>query len=239
MKPFNTFLNGVYYGISYFSIIPIKKTPISQEDIFYKGVIFSLPLVGLFLSILIVSLSIILLLPTLYKITLIAILYLFSYGFVHIYGVLNTLDACYISSKESDSETIYDFMNSYSVGGFGSIGSFCFILIKLLALIFLLYYECYLTIIISLILSRLAIFFALDLEYHKKSYFIRNIQRAFKTSLVAKLLFLPFNIFTKFLLYRLQKKIGFLNHDSLGFTIELQEIVYLNIGILLFILSKS
>ena len=47
-----------------------------------------------------------------------------------------------------------------------------------------------------------------------------------------KLLFLPFNILTKFILKIIKKHIGFLNGDTLGFTIELQEILFLNIFIL-------
>jgi len=124
-------------------------------------------------------------------------------------------------------------MHEPQVGSIGAIGGFCFVLLKIVALSFLLYYECYIALIIALILSRSSLFFALDLEYHEKSSFIKSIQDAFTTSIFMKLLFLPFHIFTKIILKILQKKLGFLNGDTIGFTIELQEIVYLNIALLI------
>jgi len=124
-------------------------------------------------------------------------------------------------------------MHEPQVGSIGAIGGFCFVLLKVLALSYLLYYECYGVIVFSLILSRSSLFFALDLKYHKSSHFIHSIQNSFKTSMWIKLIFLPAHLLTKFILKLLQKKLGFINGDTLGFNIELQEILYLNIGIIL------
>jgi len=194
-------------------------------------VLFSLPLVGLILSFLIVLLFLVLPLPTIYKAIFCSILYLFSYGFLHLEAVCDTIDGYFASLSKKD---VYEVMHEPQVGSIGAIGGFCFVLLKVLAISFLLYSECYIALIVSLVLSRTSLFFALDLEYHESSLFIKSIQEAFKTSVFVKLLFLPFHIFTKSILKTLKKNLGFLNGDTLGFTIELQEIIYLNIAILLF-----
>lgn len=177
-----------------------------------------------------VLLFIILPLPVIYKAILCSILYLFSYGFLHLEAVCDTIDGYFASLSKKD---VYEVMHEPQIGAIGAIGGFSFVLLKIAAIACLLYYECYIVIILSLILSRCSLFFALDLKYHKESHFIKSMQESFKTSVFAKLLFLPFHLFTKAILKLLKKKLGFINGDTLGFTIELQEIIYLNIGILL------
>jgi adenosylcobinamide-GDP ribazoletransferase len=167
-----------------------------------------------------------------YKSILCAILYLFSYGFIHLEAVCDTIDGYFASLSKKD---VHAVMHEPQVGSVGAIGGFCFVLLKVLAISFLLYNESYIILILSLIMSRASLFFALDLEYHESSHFIKSIQEAFTTSIFIKLLFLPFHIFTKAILKILKKHLGFINGDTLGFTIELQEIVYLNIGLLLFV----
>jgi len=166
----------------------------------------------------------------LYKSILCSILYLFSYGFLHLEAVCDTIDGYFASLSKKD---VYEVMHEPQVGSIGALGGFSFVLLKILALAFLLYNESYLIIFFALILSRTSLFFALDLQYHESSHFIKSIQNAYKTPLYLKLLFLPFNLLTKFILSGLKKKLGFINGDTLGFTIEIQEIIYLNLGILL------
>ena len=168
-------------------------------------------------------------LPPLYKAILCSILYLFSYGFLHLEAVCDTIDGYFASLSKKD---VYKVMHEPQVGEIGAIGGFCFVLLKILAISFLLYSECYVAIFVSLILSRSSLFFALDLKYHKNSYFIRNIQNSFKTPVFVKILFLPFRILTKYILRKLKFKLRVLNGDTLGFTIELEEIIYLNLAIL-------
>jgi adenosylcobinamide-GDP ribazoletransferase len=176
-----------------------------------------------------ILLFVVLPLPILYKAILCSILYLFSYGFIHLEAVCDTIDGYFASLSKKD---VYEVMHEPQVGAIGAIGAFCFILLKVLAVAYLLYYECYFSLILSLVMSRTSLFFALDLKYHEKSHFIKSMQDSFKTSVFVKLLFLPFHLFTKFILKVLKKKLGFINGDTLGFTIELQELIYLNIAIL-------
>ena len=190
----------------------------------------SLPIVGLLLSAFTILLFLILPFPLLYKAILCSILYLFLYGFLHLEAVCDTIDGYFASLSKKD---VYDVMHEPQVGSIGAIGGFCFVLLKILAIAYLLYYECYISIILAMVFSRVSLFFALDLEYHEKSHFIKSIQNAFSTPLFIKLLFLPCSLLTKFILHTLKNKLGFLNGDMLGFNIELQEILYLNLAIIL------
>lgn len=185
---------------------------------------------GILLSLITIVLFLILPFPLLYKSILCAILYLFLYGFLHLEAVCDTIDGYFASLSNKD---VYEVMHEPQVGSIGAIGGFCFVLLKILAISYLLYYECFITIIFAMILSRTSLFFALDLTYHEKSHFIKSIQESFKTSMFIKLLFLPCNLLTKFILNTLKNKLGFINGDTLGFNIELQEIIYLNLGIIL------
>lgn len=224
-------LNGLKYGISYFSIIPITIKKFEANNNFYRGVLFSLPLVGFLLASLMVLLFLVLPFPVIYKAILCSLLYLFSYGFLHLEAVCDTIDGYFASLSKKD---VYEVMHEPQVGAIGAVGGFCFVLLKILAISFLLYSEAYIVLILALVLSRGSVFFALDLEYHESSSFIKSIQKSFITSVFIKLLFLPVSVFTKAILKLLKKKLGFLNGDTLGFTIEFQEIVYLNIAVLLF-----
>jgi adenosylcobinamide-GDP ribazoletransferase len=169
-------------------------------------------------------------LPLLYKSILCSILYLFTYGFLHLEAVCDTIDGYFASLSNKD---VYEVMHEPQIGSIGALGGFSFVLLKILALAYLLYFESYIVIVISLILSRCSIFFGLDFEYHEKSHFIKSIQSSYITPLFIKILFLPCNLLTKLILNTLKNKLGFLNGDILGFNIELQEIIYLNLGIML------
>jgi len=223
-------IDGLKYGISYFSVLPIKVEKFEANKEFYRGVIYSLPIVGLLLSLILIALFLLLPFPLLYKAILCSILYLFLYGFIHLEAVADTIDGYFASLSNKD---VHNVMKEPQIGAIGAIGTFCFVLLKILALSYLLYYQHYIFIILSLVLSRSSLFFALDLEYHESSHFINSLKSSFQTSLFMKLLFLPFNILTKFILNTLKKHLGFLNGDTLGFTIELEEILFLNIGIIL------
>lgn len=226
------FFNGILYAISYFSILPVKLKKFKANKKFYKGVIIGLPFTGLILGVITIILYLILPFPLIYKAILLSIIYLFLYGFIHLEAVADTIDGYFASLSGKD---VYEIMKEPQIGAVGAIGTFCFILLKITALAFLLYYECYITILLSLILSRASLFFALELEFHPKSGFILSLQNSFKTPLWLKLPLLPLSILTKLILNTLKKHLGFLNGDTLGFTIELLELIFLNIGILIWL----
>jgi adenosylcobinamide-GDP ribazoletransferase len=222
-------INGIKYSISYFSILPIKVDMFEANDNFYKGVLFGLPLVGLLSALITIVIFIILPFPIIYKAILCSILYLFLNGFIHLEGVADTIDGYFASFGKKD---IYTVMKEPQIGAIGAIGVFCFILLKILAISYLLYCEQYIFIILAFMLSRGSIFFALDLRFHKDSIFIQCLQNSIDISFIFKLLFLPINLLTKLTLRKLKKHLGFLNGDTLGFNIEIIEIILLNIAIL-------
>jgi adenosylcobinamide-GDP ribazoletransferase len=226
------FQNGLLYSLSYFTTLPFKAKDFTANKEFYNGVVYGLPLAGLILGVLICFTFIVLPFESLYKAILLSIVYLFLYGFIHLEAVCDTIDGYYASLSGKD---IHKIMKEPQIGAIGALGGFCFVLLKILALSYLLYHECYLVIILSLIASRASLFFALDLEFHSKSGFILSLQESFKTPSTINTILFPIRYLTHLILKKLQKHIGFLNGDTLGFNIELQELIYLNIGILLFI----
>jgi len=224
-----SFINGVLYGISYFTTLPVKLKRFDVDHSFYKGVVYSLPLSGLLLAIITILLFLILPFPIIYKAIFVAIVYLFLYGFIHLEAVADTIDGYFASLSGKD---VHSIMKEPQIGAIGAIGTFCIVLVKVLAIAYLLYSEMYIFILLALILSRSTIFSALELEFHKKSRFIESLQNAYKTNIVLKMILLPLNIFTKLHLSFIKRKLGFLNGDTLGFHIEITELILLNIGIL-------
>ena len=80
--------------------------------------------------------------PILYKAILCAILYLFLYGFLHLEAVCDTIDGYFASLSNKD---VYEVMHEPQVGSIGAIGGFCFVLLKVLAISYLLYSESFIT----------------------------------------------------------------------------------------------
>jgi len=225
-------INGIIYAISYFTIIPVKVNYFDANNKFYKGVLFGLVFSGFLLSLIISALYIFIssFMPNWYSAYFVAIIYIFLYGFLHIEAVADTLDGYYAALSKRD---VYEVMHEPQVGSIGAVGAFCFVLLKVLALGYLLLHEEFIFIALALTLSRLSVLFALSLEFHEKSTFVLSLQKSINISVIFKLLFLPINLLSKFILKILQKRIGFLNGDTLGFSIVLIEIIILNLGIII------
>lgn len=224
------FIKGVVYSISYFTTLPVKLKHFEANGSFYRGIVYGLPVSGIILALLTIMLFIILPFPPLYKAILISIIYLFLYGFIHLEAVADTIDGYFASLS---NKNVHEIMKEPHIGAIGAIGAFCFILLKILAIAYLLYMEQYFFVLIAFILSRASLFSALELEFHKESSFIHSLKSSFHYNIILKFLLLPINFLSKYILKKLQKKLGFLNGDTLGFTIELIEIILLNIGVLL------
>ena len=226
-------ISGIIYAISYFTTLPLNQGQFEANKQFYKGILIALPIIGLLLGVIISSLYIgfSYILPAWYAAILVSIIYPFLYGFIHLEAVSDTIDGWYASYSKKD---IYEVMHEPQIGAIGAIGTFSFILLKILALTYLFTHEQYIAIIIVLVLSRLSIIFSLSFEFHHKSYFALSLKNAIKNPIILKVLFLPINILTKLILKRLQQRLGFLNGDTLGFNIELLEIILLNIAVIIF-----
>lgn len=226
----SNFLNGIIYSISYFTILPIRLDKFEANNQFYKGVVYGLPIVGFVLAMITISAFCLLPFTPIYSAFLSSVIYLFAYGFIHLEALSDTIDGWFASLSKKD---VHKIMKEPQIGAIGAIGTFCFILLKVVALSYLLYLEQYIIIVIVLMLSRFSIYFALDLNFHDQSYFANSLKKAVLPSKIVKIILLPLNILTKLILKILQKRLGFLNGDTLGFNIELLEIILLNIGIML------
>ena len=226
-------ISGIIYAISYFTILPINQGKFEANKQFYKGVLIALPFIGLFMGAIISALHIGLayIVPSWYASILLSIVYLFLYGFLHLEAVADTIDGWYASYSNKD---VYEVMHEPQVGSIGAIGSFCFVLLKILALTYLLSNAHYLAVIIIFALSRLSVLFSLSFEFHERSYFALALKNSVKVSIIFKVLFLPIAILNKLILKKLQQRLGFLNGDTIGFSIELIEIILLNIAVIIF-----
>lgn len=223
-------LNGIIYGLSYFTVLPFKLNYFEANKQFYKGVVYSLPLSGFILSLLIIFIYNLLPYHIIYNAIFTSILYLFLYGFLHLEATADTIDGYFASLSKKD---IYQIMHEPQIGAVGAVGTFCFALFNIIAIAYALYLQAYFVIIVSLILSRLSIIFALELDYHPKSSFVLSLKENNITNDILKIILFPLRFFTKYILNILKEKFGFLNGDTLGFVLVLNEIILLNIGLAL------
>ena len=224
-------LIGIKYGITYFTILPIKLNYFEANKQFYSGVLLSLPIVGAILSAIVILFYIVLPFHSLYNAFISSILYLFLTGFLHYEAVGDTIDGWYAALSKKD---IYEVMHEPQIGSIGAIGMVSFMLLEVSALVYSFYEELFLVVFFAFILSRAGVYFALSFEYHKKSKFILSLKENKKDYKVLNILFYPIKLFVDYILNKLLNKLGFLNGDTLGFLIVVLEIVILNIGLLVF-----
>ena len=229
----NQLRNGIIYGLSYFTTLPFKLNRFEANDLFYKGVLYSLPISGFILGTLTVLFFIILPFHPLYNGFLTSILYIFLYGILHLEAVGDTIDGYFASLSNKD---IYKVMHEPQIGAIGAIGTFCITLLKIGAITYLLYLEEFFIVILVFTLSRFSVWFALELEYHKKSSFVLALKENYSENSTINMLLFPLRATTKYILTKLKNQLGFLNGDTLGFVIVINEIILLNIGLLMGVL---
>jgi len=244
------FFEGLILSISFFTKLP---TPYMVKDITdktYKYLTLTIPLIGLILATLMIGFyhvvinltndtSIILLAYGLTAL-LASVFYLFLYGFLHLEAVADVIDAYYGGHSGKDVRKI---LKDSHVGALGAIGTFCFILVKVAGLSYLLIEGKYLGIYAVLFLSRALVVASIyRFEFHHESKFIDALKTPLdKTSMIVfsifvllvmfglgyPLLVLVGLLFTYLLQKWLLKYIGFLNGDGLGFIIEMNELLFI------------
>ncbi len=224
----NSFLNGIIFAISYFSVLPLRLKKFEVDDKFYRGVIYGLPFTGALLALVSIFgfLVLNLFFPSLYSAFLISIMYLFLYGFLHLEAVADTIDGWYASYS---GKNIYEIMKEPQIGAVGAIATFCIVLIKVAVLTYLFYLEAYLGIFIALIFSRFSLYFILELDIHEKSSFLVSMKKVKKNLYLVDIFLFPLKLIVLKIIKRIQKRIGFINGDTTGFTIEVVEIILLHL----------
>ena len=241
-------LNAFYFALSYFSIIPVfvKNMEIKEET--YKYTLFFLPLVGAILGLIVIALNLFLneFFNPLYSSFVVAVIYLFLYGFLHTEAICDVVDAWFASYSGKD---VYKIMKESTIGAIGALYAFCFVLLKVGIITYVLYEKQYALFLIVCIFSRLNLIYLLEYYKFSKDSFL-SLAFANGSVFTLKILSLIYLIFAfiigsnvlllfilsllsfYFILKVLDKKFGFVNGDCLGFTLEHTELLLLNIGLM-------
>ncbi len=245
-----SFFEGLMLSICFFTRIPAPyhvKTLSSQT---YKFLALTIPINGLILaSVTILFYHLLSFYASeIYVGVLASLFYLFMYGFLHLEAVADITDAYYGGHSGKD---VHKILKDPNVGALGAIGTFSFMIAKIAALSYLLIEGYYLGIIAVLFISRLmAVLVIYGFDFHKESTFIQSMKKPLdKKSMIIFVILsliilfglnhlfiiLPALIITFLLKIWLMKYIGFLNGDGLGFIIEINELILLNILIFIFL----
>ena len=234
---------GLVLSLGYFSQIHLPYRVQKVIPRVYGFMALSLPFVGMLLGILTVAIYLFVssLFDDVYGGVFAAIVYMALYGFIHLEGMSDIIDAYY--AKHSGKE-VYTVLKDPTIGALGAIGTFCFILLKSLVLFYLFRSQLFYGVIVGMGLSRLmAVVLIYLASFHSGSTFIMKMKKgislqafwavvcvvAMMSMLVSFTLFLLALVVTYILYIWLQKNIGFLNGDGLGFVIEIIEWVLFNI----------
>jgi len=248
----NTIINGFLLSLSYFSIFRVKIKEFKPSKNLYATIetypkhkqpenVESLLLFYFLFQKLYNSL---------YVGFLSAILYLILYGFIHLEAVCDVVDGWFASFGNKD---IYSIMKEPHIGAMGAIGAFIVVLLKVTIIAYLFYMRVYWAFIFSIVFSRLYLFYILYFfDFHKNSTLLYKLKNSLSLKFLLFTFLLYLFVFSYFFcavevlilfvigivtihltIKYLSKKFGFLNGDCIGFSIEIVEIVLLNIGLLL------
>ena len=236
------FFIGLVLSLGYFTRIPIPYKVEKVSDRSYGYLALTLPFSGAVLGIITTALFVWLqaYADSYFIALLVSVGYLFMYGFLHLEGVADIVDAWHGGHGGKDR---YEIMKDPHIGAVGALWTFGLVLIKVVSMATLLLSGAYDAVIFVLILSRWGVVWMIWLgAFHEASRFIHRMQQALDrrgmvvmTFIVAAVLLLagylwliPVTLVLMFLLYHwLKRTFGFVNGDGLGFVIELSETVLL------------
>ncbi len=238
------FFEGFILSLSFFTRINIPYHVKKISDKTYKYLALTIAFNGLILGTITILLFILFSLYTniIYASIVVSVIYLFLYGFLHLEAVADIIDAHYASHGGKDP---HEILKDSHVGAIGAISTFSLVLLKVSAMSYLLIEGNFLGILATLYLSRLMIVGIIyKSDFHNQSKFIYSMKNQLDqksmtilalVSLVIvislnNILLIPISFMTAIILKNwLIKNIGFLNGDGLGFIIEINELLLLNI----------
>ena len=236
------FFNGLVLSLGYFTRIPIPYSVEKVTDKAYGFLALTLPFSGVVLSTITVALFVWLqaYAESYFVALLVSVGYLFLYGFLHLEGFADIVDAWHGGHGGKDR---YEIMKDPHIGAIGALWTFGLVLIKLASLATLLLSGAYAAVMSVLMLSRWGVVWVIWLgSFHEASRFIHQMRQVLgrrgmvvMTFVVAVVLLftgylwlIPVTSVLMFLLYRwLKRTFDFVNGDGLGFMIELTETVLL------------
>jgi adenosylcobinamide-GDP ribazoletransferase len=244
-------LNAFLFALSYFSIIPVPTKNLEIKEETYKYTLFLLPLVGAILALLVIGVNFTLnqLFSPIYSCFVSAVIYLFLYGFLHLEAVCDVADGWFASYSGKD---VYKIMKEPTIGAIGAIYTFCFVLLKVAIITYILYEKEYFLFVMVCVFSRLNLIYLLGyFKFSKDSFLSLAFQHGgvLQLKIFALIYLVLAFIFGKnvlllfilslasfyFILKILNNKFGFVNGDCLGFTLEHTELILLNIGLAIII----
>ncbi len=236
------FFNGLVLSLGYFTRIPIPYRVEKVTDKAYGYLALTLPFSGVVLSIITVALFVWLqaYAESDFVALLVSVGYLFMYGFLHLEGFADIVDAWHGGHGGKDR---YEIMKDPHIGAVGALWTFGLVLIKVTSMATLLLSGAYAVVISVLILSRWGVVWVIWLgTFHEASRFIHRMQQGLdwrgmivlSFMITAILLFagylrlIPMTLVLMFLFCRwLKRTFNFVNGDGLGFMIEITETVLL------------
>ncbi len=229
---------GLKFAFSYFSILPVgfkKEDDLSQKSVL-ASMLFFLPLVGLVLggvAIMIGSFA-----GWIWALVA-AVLYMVLYGFIHTEAICDVADAIYAKHAGKDA---YAVIKEPTIGAMGLFYGMAFFLLKVGAIVALFLEGKFVEFLSIVLISRLSLLVLIKVLSFKSS-FINSLKESFDSpTLFASLFvfslvglgllgseFLFYLIFGTILSYIIARllgaKLGFINGDVLGVTLESVEIV--------------
>lgn len=247
----NNFYLGIKFSLSYFTILPItfKQTDDLGAPKVLSSMLFFFPFVGVILA------SVTLLFYTflfaklgIYGAVISSVLYMILYGFIHTEAILDVVDAIYASHGGKNP---YEVIKEPHIGAMGMLWGVGFLVIKVSLITYLLTNHLYFEFLVVAMISR---FTLLPLIYFMEfqSSFVQKLKDSLSLKVIlinlilvtllgyyfiniSFFLILVCGILSSLLMMRfLKKKLGFLNGDTLGTSLEISEIliifmvVYLN-----------
>jgi len=237
---------GLKFMFSYFTVLPVRfkeSDDLSRPSIL-ASMLFWLPLGGMVLGTLSILLYHILFPLEWVAGVVAAVAYMMLYGFLHTEAIMDVADALYAKHAGKDA---FEVIKESTVGAMGVLWAIALMIVKISAIVLLLSYEAYELFLSALIVSRLGLLL-LFFTQNFRSSFITTMQQGFSRRYFTSslLLFGAVGIhllgwhfiimlavgmaFAYFLATFLAKKLGFINGDVLGTTLESTEIVLMLLG---------
>jgi len=222
--------------------LPIKfKTTdnLSQNDIL-KYMLLFFPLVGIAISVISILFYSIFE-SSWYTALLSSILYMILYGFLHTEAIADVIDALYAVHGGKDG---FKIIKEPTIGAMGLLYTVSFLFLKLSSLTLVFLNNLFLELIVISILSRLSILYIIFFNDFR-STFVNSLKSSicFKYTIIASIIYCLFailltqisffllamlTILTSYLFIDyLKRNLHFLNGDTLGMNLELNELVML------------
>jgi adenosylcobinamide-GDP ribazoletransferase len=235
---------GLKFAFSYFSILPIKFN--KNDDLSNKKVLafmlYFFPLVGLVISLLSVGLYQILAHLAWLGAVISAVFYVMLYGFLHNEAVMDVADGIYAKHGGKDA---YQIIKEPTVGALGVYWGVSFFILKFSLIVYIFKLGAFWEFVFVAIVSRFALMVMIK-TFNAKSTFLTTLKNALDVKYIVIIGFIVL-IFTKVWIFVLglfvtflsakfiEKKLGFINGDVMGTSLEVTEIVLLFSVVLLWV----